>query len=107
MTDTSTPAAAGTTFLGMDWSKLGTDVAAIAAAVAPFVPTASGAILLASKIVQGVLDEIPAAVALYTQIVNGRAPTAAQLTQYQSDYEAAYQQLNADIAAALAKLPAS
>ena len=101
----STSGSTGTTAFGIDWSKLGADVAAIAAAVAPFVPSASAAVLLGSKIIQGVMDEIPAAVALYNQISSGAPPTAAELAQYQSDYEVAYQKLNSDIADQLAKLP--
>ena len=88
---------------GFDWKSLASDIALVGSAIESLFPTAATAISVATKIVQGVVDAIPTAVALYDQIKSGTPPTADQLTSYQSDYEAAYKTLDADIAAALAK----
>jgi hypothetical protein len=82
------------------------DVTTVVSALAPIAetldPALAPAIAIGTKIVQGVLATEPTAVALYNQLKAGTPPTAAQLTQFQSAYESAYQKLNADIAAKLA-----
>jgi len=89
--------------MSIDYKQIGADIAAVMAAVSPLLPSLSATILIASKVVQGVSDSIPAAIQFYDSIVSGKAPTAEELAQFQNDYEEAYQQLKADIAAALAK----
>lgn len=106
MTDaTQAPAASST----LDWATIAADAGKVVAALAPIaesaLPGASAAIALGAKIVQGVMDAEPTAVALFNQIKSGTPPTPEQLQQYASDYETAYQKLNADIAAQLAALP--
>ena len=90
----------------INWTQIGTDISLVGTAVSAVIPASSAVILLVTKIVQGVVDEVPEAVAIYEQITSGTPVTAAQLAGYQSSYEAAYQQLNSDIVAALAALPA-
>lgn len=98
MTDTSAPA--------ITWDEIAKDASAIINVLTPVLedasPAASSAISAAAKVAQGVLAEEPAAVALYDQIKSGATPTGAQMQQFAADYESAYQQLNADIAAKLA-----
>jgi hypothetical protein len=79
-----------------------TVLAPIAAAADPAI---AGAVAIGAKIVAGAIALEPQAVALLNQIKGGTPPTAAQLAQYASDYEAAYQKLNADITAKLAATP--
>lgn len=69
------------------------------------VPGAAPAFAIAAKIIQGVIDAEPAALALYDQIKNGTVPTSAQLQQYALDAEDAYAKLRSDILAKLAALP--
>ncbi|HSV14223.1 MAG TPA: hypothetical protein VLI90_08180 [Tepidisphaeraceae bacterium] len=85
-------------------------VSAFVSATAPIVdagvgialPELAPAIDAGTKILQGVLAEEPAAKALYDQIKSGETPTADQIAAIESSYEADYQQLKADIAAAKA-----
>ncbi len=86
------------------WTTLGNDIALIGTAIEALFPTEAAAIGVAVKIVQGMLEGVPAALQLYDNISTGKQPTAADLAQYSSDYEAAYQKLNADIDKALAVL---
>lgn len=81
-----------------------TALAPIAAAVEP---NLAAGIVLGQKIVLGALALEPEAVQLYNSIISGVTPTAGQLAQFSSNYEAAYQQLDADIKAKLALLPSS
>lgn len=76
-------------------------VGLLAPVVEAAVPASAAAISIGTKIAQGVLAAEPAAVALYDQIKGGVTPTSAQLAQYASDYEAAYQQLDSDVKAQL------
>src|SRR5438132_516917 len=91
---------------GWDWNAIAADTGKVVAALAPFAmaadPALGGAVAIGVKIVQGVIANEPAAVALYQQIRGGTPPTAAQLQKYASDYETSYQKLNADINAKLA-----
>ena len=94
MTDTTTST----------WTTLGNDIALIGTAIAAVFPAEATAIGVATKIVQGMLEGVPAALELYDNITSGKTVTAADLASYVSDYETAYQKLNADADAALAKL---
>lgn len=107
----SSPATPTTT-----WESILANVTTFVNAAAPFVngaitavelvdPAIAPAISLGSKILAGVADAEPTAVALFNSITSGTPPTAAQLQAYATAYETAYQQLNADINAALAALP--
>ena len=97
----------------MDWNTIASDVSKFVTAAAPVVdaavavlaPEAAASVAIGEKIIQGLIAEEPAAVALYNQIVGGTPATAAQVQQINASYEADYQQAKADIAAALAKLP--
>lgn len=96
----------------MNLTKIAETVSQLVSAAAPvieagataFAPEASAAIGITEKVLIGVLAEVPQAVALYNQIVNGTPPTPEQLAQFEASYEADYQKTKADIAAALAKL---
>lgn len=90
----------------MDLQKV-TDVAAeIVRALAPIVsvaaPELGAGMAIVSKIVAGVQDAEPVALSLFNRLQTGQTVTPEQLTQFASDYEDAYQKLNADIAAKLA-----
>lgn len=82
------------------------EVSMFVSLVAPIVeiaaPGSSAAISVGSKILQGVLAAEPSAVALYDQIKSGAPVSEDDLKNYEADYDDAYQQLNADIAAKLA-----
>lgn len=69
-------------------------------------PAIASAVAIGAKIVAGAIALEPDAVALFNQIKGGKAPTAAQLAAFSTSYEAAYQQLNTDIAAKLAAVTA-
>lgn len=77
------------------------------AGVAAFAPEAAAGVSIAEKLIQGVLDEEPAAKALYDQVVGGTPLTAEQVKAFEADYESAYQKTKADIAAKLAALHAA
>ncbi len=81
-------------------------VSAMITTVSPVIyvadPAAGAIITLGSKILSGLVAAEPEAVALVNQIMSGTPPTPAQLAAYAASYEAAYQQLNDDIAAKLA-----
>lgn len=95
----------------MNWTDIASKVSAAVDALAPLaealVPEAAAAVEIGQKIIQGVIDEEPTAIALYNQIVSGTPPSAAQLQQFSSDYEDSYQKLAADIKAKIAALPPS
>lgn len=84
---------------------VGTVVTVLAPIVSAAVPGAAAAIAIGTKIVQGVIAAEPTAVALYNRITSGEQVTAAELQQYASAYEDAYQRLAKDIADKLAALP--
>jgi hypothetical protein len=94
----------------MNWTQITQQVSAFVNAAAPivnagvaaFAPEAAAAVSIGEKLLQGAIAEEPAAVALVTQITNGTPLSQAQIQQYEADYEAAYQQTKADIAAKLA-----
>ena len=77
----------------MSWTTLAEDVADVVNLLEPVLATVTPA---------GAAAE-PEAVALVATIKSGATPTAAQLATYASDYQAAYAQLDTDIAAAEAK----
>lgn len=83
------------------------EVSMFVSLVAPIIeiaaPGSSAAIGIGSKILQGVLAAEPSAVALYDQIKSGAPVSEDDLHKFAADYEDAYQQLNADIAAQIAK----
>lgn len=91
------------------FDEIAKGVSGVVNALAPLIgsafPEAAAAIYLGSKIVQGLLAAEPTAVSLYNRITSGEQVTAAELQQYASAYEAAYQQLSKDIADKLAALP--
>ena len=91
---------------GIDWQKLGSDVAVIAEAVSPLFPGASAAIAIGAKIVQGVVEGVPTAIALYDQVVLGQGVTADDVAKFRAAYVAADDKLEADIEAALKVTPA-
>lgn len=84
---------------------VGTVVTALAPIVSAVVPGAAAAIAIGTKIVQGVIAAEPTAVALFNRIKSGEQVTAAELQQYASDYEAAFQMLAKDLSDKLAALP--
>jgi hypothetical protein len=89
-----------------DFAKVLTDLKAGLSLFAPaldaVLPSAAPAVVLLSKIVTGVAEAEPRAVALYQQITSpGPDPTAAELAAFVA-YEADYQALHDDIAAKLA-----
>lgn len=94
----------------MDWDDLIKKVTTIVNDGAPvaeeLVPAWAPAISLAAKLLTGAAQAEPVAVGLVQTIQSGQAPTPAQLQSFASDYEAAYQQLHADIATQLAAAPA-
>lgn len=65
-------------------------------------PALGAGISLAEKIAQGVLSLEPNAVAIYERFTSGNPPTAEEVAAYEATYEADYQKLKADIAAARA-----
>ena len=87
-------------------SEISSSVTAVVTALSPVVemafPAASAAVSIGQKIIQGVLSAEPMAIALYKQIIGGTPATPEQLSEFAASYEAAYQQLNADINAKLA-----
>lgn len=91
------------------WEEIAADVSTVVGVFAPVVamavPPAAAAITLGAKIVQGAIAFEPTALRLYNQIVNGTPVTPQQLAQFELDYEASYQKLDADIKAKLAALP--
>ena len=91
----------------MSWTTLAEDVADVVTLLEPVLatvtPAGAAAVAVASKIVTGLAAAEPEAVALVATIKSGATPTAAQLATYASDYQAAYAQLDTDIAAAEAK----
>jgi hypothetical protein len=110
MSDPATPAPAAADPTS-NWDQIAQGISTVVNTIGPLVvagaslafPGASVAISAGEKILQGVLSEEPAAVALYKQITSGTPPTAAQVASFETAYEAAYQQTKADIAAAIAK----
>lgn len=81
-------------------------ISSVVSALAPLVaiadPAAAAGVALGAKIIQGVIAAEPTARALFEQITNGGTPSAADVATFAQQYEDAYQQLNADINAALA-----
>ncbi len=90
----------------MDWKAIEKGVVEVVTALAPIaetaLPAAAPAISIGVKILQGVIDAEPTAVALFEQIKSDKPPTADQLQQFAADYESSYQKLDADIKAKLA-----
>ncbi len=94
----------------MDWNATATSVSAFVKAAMPVIdaavsiaaPEAAVAVSIGEKIIQGVIAEEPTAMALYEQIAGGVPVTKDQVAKLEADYEAAYQQTKADIAAKLA-----
>jgi len=93
-----------------NWETIAKQVVDVVNALSPLAnaafPGAGAALSIGTKIVQGVIDEVPAAVQLYDQIVNGHQVTPAELKQFEADYEAAYQKTRDDIRKKLDALPA-
>ena len=102
MSDPTTPAT------GTNWQSITSEVVSVVSALASLaVPGAGPAISLGTKIVQGVIAEAPAAIALFEQIKSGKTPTPAELKSFADAYEADYQALHADIQQRLAQMPAA
>lgn len=103
VTDNESTSAAS---LNLDWSSIATFTAEAVSLLAPLVaiaePEAAAGINIAAKILIGVLDGVPEAIAIWNRIKSGEQPTQQELIDYANSYEAAYQQLNTDIAAAQA-----
>jgi len=97
--------------MSLDWNKITQKVAEIVSALEPFANVAVGvvapevapALVIGEKIIHGLINAEPTAVALVNQIKSGAEPTPAQLQQFSDNYEASYQKLKADIAAKLAE----
>lgn len=91
----------------IDWSKITSIVSQGVTVLAPLVEAADPALGVAvgiiSKVVAGAVAEEPVALDLFNRLKSGAPVSPAQLAQFASDYEAAYQQLNADINAKLAE----
>lgn len=95
----------------LDFDKLGAIVSQVVNAVGPvagaltntLAPEIAPALSMGLKIVQGLLQEEPAAIALYHQITGGTPPTEDQLKQFADTYQASWEQLDADIHAKLTK----
>ncbi len=87
----------------MSWDKIAAEAVSALKLIEPLLtaasPAAGAALAVAEKIGQGVLAAEPTAVALYNQIKSGKTPTGDELRVAMDDYEAAYQELKADIAA--------
>lgn len=85
----------------IDWSSVTSIVSQGVNVLAPLVEAADPALGVSvgiiSKVVAGVAAAEPSAVALYNRLTSGQPVTPEELKQFASDYEAAYQQLNADI----------
>jgi len=107
--DSNAPAATATS--SIDWNSIASTVGNVVSALAPIaetaIPAAAPAISIATKIIQGVINEEPTAVALYQQITGGTPATPTQLQQFATAYEASYQKLNADIETQLKALGAA
>ncbi len=94
----------------MDWDKVTQAASAFISAAEPIVnaavavaaPEAAAGLAIGEKILQGVLDEEPAAKALYDQVIGGTPVTQDQVKALEATYEADYQKTKADIAAKLA-----
>ena len=90
----------------MDWNDIVSKVSQVITTGAPLVeelvPAWAPAIQIAAKILTGAANAEPTAVALVQTIQSGQPPTPADLQQFANDYEAAYQQLHADVAAQIA-----
>lgn len=69
------------------------------------IPGIAPALSIATKIIQGAIDNEPIAVSLLSRINSGEVPTPMELQQYAAGYEASYQKLNASILAKLASTP--
>lgn len=111
MSDTPPAPAAADGFSLDDFNNLASGAATALNALAPFVagasPAASAGLLIASKIIQGVIAADPVAVSLYDRLTGGGAVTPEELASYMSKYETDYQALHANIQAKFAALPAS
>lgn len=86
----------------VDWTDIANKVVSIVTTGAPvveeLVPAWAPAIAVAAKLLQGAADAEPTAVALVKTIQSGQVPTPAEIQQFSTDYETAYQTLHADIA---------
>ena len=100
-------AAQATTTPTTTWEAILADVSAIIGAIAPVVdlasPTIGTALTVVGKLSASAAAAEPTAVALMAQIKSGTPATPDQLATAISAYEAAYAQLDADIAAKLAQ----
>ncbi len=89
--------------MSFTFEDLARDASAVVTALQPVVaaasPAAATAVGVGARIVQGALALEPAAVALVQQMASGALPTADQIKAFESDYEAAYEQLRVDLAA--------
>lgn len=98
----------------MNWDNIAAQVSNFLNAAAPlvngvvatFAPEASAGLSISEKLLQGVIAAEPTAVALVQQVANGTPLTGAQIAAFEANYETDYQKTKADIAAALAALPA-
>jgi hypothetical protein len=78
-------------------------ITVLAPIVSVLVPGAGVGIIIGAKIIQGLLDNEPTALALYNQIVSGTPVTPDQLTEYIGKYHADDGKLNVDLEAARAR----
>jgi hypothetical protein len=95
----------------MNWDAITKKVSDIVNTVEPLVngavgilaPELSVAVSLGEKLIHGIINAEPAAVALVDSIKGGAVPTPAELQAFADTYEDSYQKLKADIAAKLAE----
>lgn len=93
----------------INWDGVANTAAEVVKLLAPVaeaaVPGAAEAIAIGTKIIHGVIDAEPTAVALYEQIKSGVPPTVTQIKALNDAYEASYQTLRAKLAEQIAALP--
>lgn len=93
----------------INWSALPGQVTAFVTGAAPLAemlaPQWAPAIQIGAKLLTAAAAAEPTAVSLVQDIQSGTTPTPAQLQQFATDYEDAYQALHADIAAKIAQTP--
>lgn len=73
------------------------------AGVSTFAPEAAAGVAIGEKLLQGLLDGVPAATTLVTQITSGTPATPEQVASFEASYEGDYQATKAKLAAAIRK----
>lgn len=92
--------------MNIDWTALPGQVAAFVNDGAPvaeaLLPQYAPVIQIGAKLLTAAANAEPTAVSLVNTIQSGNLPTPAELAQFSTDYEDAYQALHDDIAAQIA-----